>query len=671
MGGKELMKKILLICTDVVWDVAPYKGISKLPFVKMKAIMAPLHLATIAALTPDDIEVDLWDEAVHGQIDESTEFAKEYHLVGITGYAVHLGRAKQVAQIFRKRGIRVAIGGVGVSAAPETCRGFFDILLIGESELIWPRFIADWKAGNYRSEYRQVVKPDLAISPIPKWDSIAYCMESYAWGAVQTTRGCPFSCEFCDVIYLHGRFPRQKPIDMVLEEVSVLERLGMQAIFFCDDNFIGNTRYAKELVRELISLNRSFRYPVAFITQLTIDVAKNEELLELLADANFVGLFIGIETPNKESLIETKKLQNYKINLMESVRKIQSYGMAIRAGMIVGFDHDDKEIFNQQFQFLQEACIPMMSTHILRAPIGTPLWARLKNEGRIVLDEEHQIYGNLHGANTNIIPLKMTRVELFEGYLSLVKRLSEWRNFEARIKNFVSGVSQRPNVPQKKRPIQWKFLLGFLKYLLFSVDKETRRATFRIIRHTRRHAPFMLRRIIGLLGMQYSRLAMLQSVHTALHRRIEMEKSADFNLEKDQTDICIPENFKTHYRKILPQIHKRVYLSLADKTRTEEALVEIFADFIIRCGQTLDSFSDQHRDLLRDLTDHAVASLNGSTNDISSALTKSTNQVPGIKETRLAEDILKAMEQELRGNNSNRRKKNEYNLSNKMFSEIY
>lgn len=162
------MKKILLICTDVVWDVAPYKGISKLPFVKTKAIMAPLHLATIAALTPDDIEVDLWDEAVHGQIDESTEFPKEYHLVGITGYAVHLSRAKQVAQIFRKRGIRVAIGGVGVSAAPETCRGFFDILLIGESELIWPRFIADWKAGNYRNEYRQVAKPDLAISPIDR-----------------------------------------------------------------------------------------------------------------------------------------------------------------------------------------------------------------------------------------------------------------------------------------------------------------------------------------------------------------------------------------------------------------------------------------------------------------------------------------------------------------------
>jgi hypothetical protein len=544
----------------------------------------------------------------------------------------------------------VAIGGIGVSAAPEACRGFFDILLIGEAEFIWPRFIADWKAGNYRSEYRQVTKPDLAASPTPKWDSVADRMGNYVWGAVQTTRGCPFSCEFCDVIYLHGRHPRQKPIDRVLEEISTLERLGMHTIFFCDDNFIANSRYTKDLARELISLNQSFGNPVSFVTQLTIDVAKDKELLGLLTDANFTGLFIGIETPNEESLIETNKPQNYKTDLMESVREIQSYGMAIRAGMIVGFDHDDRRIFDQQFHFLQEACIPMMSTHILRAPIGTPLWARLRKEGRIVLDEEHQIYGNLHGANTNIVPRKMTRVELFEGYLGLVERLSEWANFEARVKGFVSGVKQRPQIPQKKRPIEWKFLFGFLKYLLFSVDRETRRATLRIIRHTRRHAPFLQRRVFGVIGMQYSRRAMLQSVREALCRRIELEESEGFNLEIDKADIFIPDNFQKPYREILPHIHERVYQGLGDKTRTDEALVEIFGSFIIRWGQSLDAFSDHHKSFLTELADRTIAKLNSVTKGASSTTTPRADHAPDVNKTGLAGEILKAVEQELRSN---------------------
>lgn len=646
------MKKILLVSTGVDWDVAPYEGIFKLPFVETKAIMAPLHLATIAALTPDDIEVDLWDEPVHGRIADSTEFKKEYDLVGITGYVLHLQRAKQIAQVFRKREIPVAIGGVGVSAAPEVCRGVFDILFIGEAELTWPRFIADWKAGNYRPEYRQVAKPDLSISPIPKWDSVTDSMKYYVWGAVQTTRGCPFGCEFCDVIYLHGRQPRHKPIDKVLKEVSALERLGTPSIFFCDDEFIGNPRYAKDLLRELIPLNRSFRNPVGFITQLTINVAEDEELLELLADANFTGLFIGIETPNKESLLETNKPQNYKTNLLEAVRKIQSYGMSIRAAMIVGFDHDDTRIFDQQFEFLQEACVPMLSTHILRAPIGTRLWARLRREGRIILDEEHQIYGNLHGPNTNIIPKSMTREELFTGYMNLVERLDKWRNFEARVKGFISGVTWRPKTSQKRRKgsIPWKFLLGFLKYLLFSVDRETRWGTFRIIRHTRRHAPFMLRRVLGLLGMQYSRVAMLQAVRQGLQKRIELEKSEGFKLEVDQTEIIIPENFKQPYQEIFPEIHERVYLGLRDKTRTDETLIETLTDFIIRWGQTMDSFSDQHKVFLQELADRAIAKENTATEGVLPVLVQSNEAVPDIKKSKLAEEILKAVEQELRGN---------------------
>jgi len=536
--------KILLISTDVDWDVTSFDEILKFPFVKEKAYITPLALATIAALTPDDIDVDLWDEPVHGRIDDSTTFEKDYDLVGFTGYSRHLPRAKCIAQIFRKRGIPVAIGGAGVTSAPETCRDFFDIVFVGEAELTWPRFIADWKAGNYQREYQQITKPELAISPIPRWDSIANYMNSYLVGAVQTARGCPFDCEFCDVAYLYGHRPRHKPMDKVLEEIRVLERLGMQTISFCDDNFIGNPRYAKNLLRELIPLNQSFRNPMNFYTELSINVAGDDELLEMLADANFGLIIIGIETPNKESLLETNKLHNYRTDLLGDVRKIQSYGIAVRAAMIVGFDHDDNTIFDQQFDFLQEACIPIIASHILRAEIGTRLWTRLHKEGRIVLDEEHEIYANHQGANTNIIPKRMTRVELFSGYFSMVEKLSEWSNFEKRVTGFLSSVKREPNIPHKKEANQSQVSPEFLRYLLFSVDEEARDTIFRIIQHMRRHAPFMRQTVMSIIVRQLARVAMLRGVRKSLRERIELESSENFKLDIDQDDILIPGNFE-------------------------------------------------------------------------------------------------------------------------------
>ena len=293
------MKKILLVSSLYDPQLSRYGGVTKLSSLQVKGFITPLSLATIAALTPDDVEVDLWDEPVHGRIDESTDLT-DYDLVGISCFVHRLSRAKEIAQIFRQCGIPVAVGGPGPSSAPEQCRDDFDILFIGEAELTWPQFISDFLAGNYKSEYRQIAKPDLAISPIPRWDGLADYMENYALGAVQTTRGCPFDCDFCDVIYLHGRRQRHKPIDSVLKEIRVLQELGMRYIFFCDDNFIGNLRYAKELLREVIALNRTFDKPLAFQTQLSINVAKDEELLELLADANFSQILIGIETPNKD-----------------------------------------------------------------------------------------------------------------------------------------------------------------------------------------------------------------------------------------------------------------------------------------------------------------------------------------------------------------------------------
>ena len=212
--------------------------------------MLPLGLATVAALTPPQIHVDIWDELVHGRIERNTRLARHYDLVGITGYKVHMPRCREIAAVFRQRGVPAAIGGPGVSGTPDAYRGDFDLLFVGEAEQIWPAFLADYARDGHRPEYHQIVKPELTDSPLPRWDSLRGDLSKYAMGCVQTTRGCPFDCEFCDVISLFGRRARHKPIDRVLEEIRVLAGLGVSSIFFSDDEFIGDPRYAKALLRD-------------------------------------------------------------------------------------------------------------------------------------------------------------------------------------------------------------------------------------------------------------------------------------------------------------------------------------------------------------------------------------------------------------------------------------
>jgi radical SAM superfamily enzyme YgiQ (UPF0313 family) len=606
--------------------------------------MVPLHLATIAALTPDDIEVDLWDEPVHGGIDEATDFNKDYDLVGITGYSSHLNQVKKIAQVFRRRGTTVAIGGVGASTTPERLRAAADVLFIGEAELTWPRFIEDWKSGNHCNKYRQVIKPDLATSPVPRWDSITNQMHRYLLGAVQTMRGCPFDCEFCDVVHLFGRRPRHKPVDRVLEEVAALKRLGMEYIFFCDDNFIGDPHYTKELLRELIPLNNSLETPVTFSTQLTVGVAKDEELLRLLADSNFGTLFIGIETPKKESLREANKFLNLRTNLVDDCKKIQSYGMVIKAGMIVGFDHDDRNIFNEQFEFAQESCVPLPTTFVLKAPPGTRLWTRLQKEGRLLKAEKEGFFAETV-VSTNIVPKGMTRAELFSGYLGLIEKLSDWRNFEVRIKGMLSDVKRQPNVPRKKRRL--KRLFQLIRFLA-SLDGKTRRSILNIIRHTRKHKPFMIEKVFGLIIQHYGYARVVQLLREDIHKQMELEKSGEFKLEARQPDTLIPASLRQAYQEIFPEIHSRVYMGLQDKTRTDKVVIDVFADFLTHWGTTLDQFSDHHRVFLNELTDRTITKENRVTKEVSSVFVQHAGALPYIEKTHLAEEVLKAVEQELR-----------------------
>ena len=649
------MKKILLVHPHFDPEVTEVQT-RVMNLLSAKAFMKPLSVTTVAALTPDDIEVDIWDEAVQGRVTDETDLKKDYDLVGVTGYINHLGRAIAISRTLRSRGIPVAVGGPGVSSAPEHYREHFDVLFIGEAEYTWPQFIAEFKRGSHRREYRQVSKVDMKHSPAPRWDKVAADMRHYLVGSLQTTRGCPFDCEFCDVIYIFGRQPRHKSIQQVLDEVCALERLGAEHIFVCDDNFYGDPRYAKSLLRELIPLNRSFRYPLIFNTQINLNIAKDEEMLELLADANFTGLFIGVETPNRESLTETNKPQKNRADIAQDVKKIQSYGLVIQAGMIVGFDHDDNTIFDQQFDFLQETCVPNPLVNTLKAPIGTKLWVRLHKEGRVVQRRILQSTTSTDEPLTNIIPKQMTRVELLSGYRDLVQRIREWRNFEARVKGMISQVSRRPNL--KRRPFPWERALKFLWYMFFHADRDARGTTLRLLYFTFRRAPYMMVKVTAMIARQYVEVAQLPNHLARIDEQIRLETKEGTQLERIPKVFFVPDGFRKPYKDLFPDLYRRVFQGLANKSRTHDALVEAIYDFLTRWGDSFQEFEDYHRNFLYEICDRTIVKENdrlvaGARGDVGAKqlpdeMADLSERETAMRLSRLADEVLHFVEQEMR-----------------------
>jgi radical SAM superfamily enzyme YgiQ (UPF0313 family) len=249
---------------------------------------------------------------------------------------------------------------------------------------------------------------------------------------IQFARGCPFNCEFCDIIVMYGRRPRAKSVDQVMAEIAECRRLGATQVFVVDDNFIGNNKLAKQLLRGMARWGRENGYPIDFNTEVSLNVAADDEMLSLMRAANFTTIFIGIESPRRDSLLETRKTQNTRGDLLANIRKIQSYGIQIQAGMIVGFDADDEAIFEEQLAFVQAARIPVSMTGMLQALPKTPLHARVAKEGRLL----HETNGDQF-AFSNILPAKMSRRKLYEGYRWLVYQLYDFDNYRKRTLAFL------------------------------------------------------------------------------------------------------------------------------------------------------------------------------------------------------------------------------------------
>lgn len=277
---------------------------------------------------------------------------------------------------------------------------------------------------------------DITDSPIPRFDLLK--LDSYPYFCIQASRGCPFACEFCDIIITDGRVPRVKPISQVMAEIEAICALGGRYISFSDANFIGNHRYAKELLTEMSAWNKARGYLVRFYAEMTLNVAERSDLLQLLREANFQSIFIGIESPRSASLLETKKVQNTIGDMVESVQRIQRQNILVDAGMIVGFDSDDTLIFQEQFDFLTRTGIAFTTCGVLTALERTPLYTRLQREGRLLDQNFQNVHGHGH-ADLNFEPLRMTREQLLGGYNWLIRALYKYENYSARL---VKGLRQ-------------------------------------------------------------------------------------------------------------------------------------------------------------------------------------------------------------------------------------
>ena len=370
-----------------------------LPLLGKKCNIPTACLPLLAALTPAGHSVTIVDENV-----EPIDYDRlaQADIVGLTGMTVQRARMLEILRELKTHDVFTIVGGPWVTVQEDYFDGLADAIFIGEAETTWPQFLEEWAAGRHQYRYEQAEPTDMTKVPVPRYDLLK--TKEYLFGSVQFSRGCPFQCEFCDIIVTFGRRPRLKTSAQVIAELEAMRKQHLKMAFIVDDNLIGNKMAVKELLRDLIAWQTAEGYPFTFFTEASLNLAEDEELIQLMDAANIVTVFIGIESPNEESLRETKKYQNVKkaASIVDRVRKVQDAGIEVWCGMIVGFDHDDTRIFKAQHEFLRQTDIMHAMVGMLSAIPKTPLHARLKTEGRLDLDDE-QPFG------TNVIPLGMTR----------------------------------------------------------------------------------------------------------------------------------------------------------------------------------------------------------------------------------------------------------------------
>ena len=390
-----------------------------------RAINPPLGLATLAALCPPDWEITIVDENV-----ESIPLSPRADIIGICGMGVQHPRQRELLEYYRARGHFVVAGGSYASLCPERYESIADTVICGEAEYIWPRFCRDFAAGMPGRLYRETGTVALTDSPTPRFDLLR--LEEYTTVTLQFSRGCPFLCEFCDIIVMFGRKPRWKSPEQVGRELDALRLSGVRNVFFVDDNLIGHKKAAKGLLAFLAQYQERHDYRFTFGTEASLNLASDPELLRLFRAANFAWVFIGIESADAESLKEARKCQNLQEDTLVAVRRIYAHGIDVLAGFIVGFDNDTPATFDAQQRLIVDSGISAAMVGLLTALPRTPLHERLAGEGRLIADADDT---NNTRLGTNVVPKRMTYDTMIGGYRALYQRLTSDRGIADRVRN--------------------------------------------------------------------------------------------------------------------------------------------------------------------------------------------------------------------------------------------
>ena len=424
--NKENRMKILLVYPqypDTFWSLR-----YALKFISKKATHPPLGLLTVAAMLPKEWEKKLVDMNVTTLRDKDLEWA-DY--VFISAMSIQKASVKQLVTRCKKMDVKTVAGGPLFTTGYEEFEEV-DYLVLNEAEMTLPAFLEDLKRGCAKHIYSSKELPDIGTTPLPLWQLIT--MKNYASMSIQYSRGCPFSCEFCNIPALYGRKVRTKSEAHILAELEGLYSHGWRGdVFIVDDNFIGNKRkLKKDILPALIAWMESKRHPFSFNTEASIDLSDDERLMQLMVKAGFTSVFVGIETPHQESLAECNKLQNKDRDLVACVKKIQSSALYVTGGFIVGFDNDPPSIFERLSAFIQETGIVTAMVGLLNAPCGTSLHQRLVNEGRLLKD----VSGNNTDFSINFIP-KMDYDILIKGYKSILSRIYSPEPYYKRVMTFL------------------------------------------------------------------------------------------------------------------------------------------------------------------------------------------------------------------------------------------
>jgi len=472
-----------------------------LRFISKKASLPPLGLLTVAAMLPDGWEKKLVDMNITSLADEDIRWA-DY--VFISAMVVQRDSAQEVITRCKKLGTRVVAGGPLFTTGHEDFAGV-DHFVLGEAEVTLPPFLEDLAGGSAKPIYASNERPDITSTPVPQWSLIK--MKHYSSMSLQYSRGCPFNCEFCDIIFLNGHKPRTKDKDQVVSELEALYRYGWRGgIFVVDDNFIGNKRKLKaETLPAIIEWSESRKHPFTFFTEVSINLADDEELMRLMFEAGFDRVFIGIESPNEESLAECNKLPNKGRDLAASVRKIQNRGFEVQGGFIVGFDSDPISIFRSQINFIQNSGIVTAMVGLLNAPRGTRLYQRLKKENRLL----QSITGDNTDCSINFIP-KMNYDTLINGYKHIVDTIYSPRHYYERVGTFLREYKPRKRKGNMISRVQFYHIKGFFRSIwVLGVKEKGRRYYWRLFASTllKRPRSFPLSISLAVYGFHFRKIA--------------------------------------------------------------------------------------------------------------------------------------------------------------------